>query len=137
MNILFMCVANSARSQLAEALATSMCPSDFKIESAGSMPTFVNPFAVQVLSEIGIHLQGSRSKTVDELPTAFLNNLNYVITLCKEEVCPVYITSRVKKLHWPLPDPARKNISTEESLALFRLTRQALEQKIKEFLETL
>ena len=137
MNILFMCVANSARSQLAEALAKSIFPAHFNIESAGSNPTSVNPFAVQVLSEIGINLQDSSSKTVDKLTASFLSQLNFVITLCQEEVCPAVLAPQAKKLHWPLPDPAQKNISSEKSLELFRQTRDDIAEKLKLFLKTL
>ena len=132
MNILFMCVANSARSQLAEGLARQIFPSA-QIQSAGSHPGKLNPFAVQVMNEIGIDISKHYSKSVDELPPKFLADLNYVITLCAEEVCPVLI-SKAKKLHWPHPDPASKEpLSDEVLLGRFRESRDAIQARLLEF----
>src|SRR5689334_2336880 len=103
MNILFLCVANSARSQIAEGLAREILGTQVTIESAGSRPARVNPFAIQALKEIGIDISHHRSKSVEDLSPAFLAQLDYVITLCAEEVCPTAI-SKAKKLHWPLAD---------------------------------
>src|SRR3989338_483126 len=105
MNILFMCVANSARSQLAEGLAKAFFGNCAKIESAGSHPSKLNPFAVQVMKESGIDISRQWSKSTDDLSPGFIVKLDYVITLCAEEVCPVMV-SKAKKLHWPLRDPA-------------------------------
>ena len=132
-----MCVANSARSQMAEALAKSLCPPDYQIYSAGSAPTVINPFAIQVLSESKIMVHRPFSKKVDDLPKDFLNKLNYVITLCQEEVCPVLSSQSAIKLHWPLPDPAQKNVSDEKSIELFRQARDTIKMKIQEFLKTI
>ena len=85
MKILFMCVANSARSQLAEGLAKQLFP-EAEIESAGSNPGKLNPFAVRVMSEIGIDITENYSKSFDELPFNFKNGLDFVITLCAEGV---------------------------------------------------
>ena len=131
MNILFMCVANSARSQLAEGLAKSIFGVNASIESAGSKPSKVNPFAIRALSEIGIDISTHYSKQVNDLSPDFINNLNYVITLCAEEVCPVVI-SKAKKLHWPLPDPAGTG-SDDEQMNRFRITRDAIQEKLKRF----
>ena len=83
--ILFLCVANSARSQMAEGLARALLP-DVDVLSAGSQPTMVNPYAIEALAELGIDISTHRSKSVDEIAPA---NLDFVITLCAEEVCPV------------------------------------------------
>lgn len=133
MNILFMCVANSARSQMAESLARSIFPPNYKIMSAGSKPTFVNPFAIQVLSEIGLTTDSQTSKVVELLPPDFVHHLDCVITLCQEEVCPIIFAPAAKRLHWPFPDPAQPGKTSQESLELFRQTRNALAAKIKEF----
>lgn len=125
MKILFMCVANSARSQLAEGLAKSLLLS-VEINSAGSKPSKVNPLAIEALREIGIDISKNYSKTADELSPRFLVDLDYVITLCAEEVCPVLV-SKAKKLHWPLPDPAGYGIEN------FRSTREAIKAKLLEF----
>jgi arsenate reductase len=130
MNILFMCVANSARSQLAEGLAKSLFGDDVEIESAGSKPSKVNPLAVEAMKEVGIDLSNHYSKTADNLSPRFLVKLDYVITLCAEEVCPVLV-SKAKKLHWPMPDPAgHGEMSHEEQLQLFRVTREEIKKKL-------
>ncbi len=133
MTILFMCVANSARSQMAEGLARKMFGATSLVESAGSQPSRVNPFAVRALEEVGIDITAHYSKSYDELDTAFVGQLDYVITLCAEEVCPIIVTPKAKKLHWPLPDPAGKPGSDEEQLARFRETRDALIAKLQAF----
>lgn len=131
MNILFMCVANSARSQLAEGLAREIFP-NFEIQSAGSHPGKLNPFAVQVMNEIGLDISKHYSKSYDELSPQFVDNLDYVITLCAEEVCPM-IVSKAKKLHWPFLDPASKEpLSEEESLKRFRNARDSIRQRLLE-----
>jgi len=132
-NILFMCVANSARSQLAEGLAKELFGANANIESAGSQPSKVNPFAVQAMKEIGIDLSKHYSKSYDDLKPGFIVQLDYVITLCAEEVCPTIVSQRAKKLHWPLPDPAGKGGSDEEQLSRFRETRDAITGKLQTF----
>ena len=132
MKILFMCVANSARSQLAEGLAKQVFP-DAEIRSAGSHPGKLNPFAVIVMKEIGIDISGHYSKFYDDLSPKFLVDLDYVITLCAEEVCPVLV-SKAKKLHWPFMDPATKeSLPEEEAQRRFRETRDLIKAKLLEF----
>lgn len=132
MNILFMCVANSARSQLAEGLARKVFPSAH-IESAGSQPAKLNPYAVTVMKELGIDISNHYSKSVDDLPPPFIRDLSYVITLCAEEVCPTMI-SQAKKLHWPHPDPASKEILPDElMLQRFRQARDRIHERLREF----
>lgn len=131
-HILFMCVANSARSQMAEGLARHIFGSAAIIESAGSHPSKVNPFAIEVMEEIGIDLSKHYSKPVDALPSGVVAGLDYVVTLCAEEVCPV-ILSKAKKLHWPLPDPAGKGGTDGEQLNRFRQTRDELKRRIEAF----
>ena len=130
LNVLFMCVANSARSQMAEGLAKQILGPSAAVESAGSMPSQVNPFAIRVLSEVGIDISRHYSKSVDRLAPEFLATLDYVITLCAEEVCPVLI-SKAKKLHWPIPDPGGTAGSDEERMRRFRDARDAITARIK------
>jgi arsenate reductase len=133
MNILFMCVANSARSQLAEGLARELFP-DAEIKSAGSHPGKLNPFAVIAMKEIGIDISGHYSKSIDDLPPRFVVGIDYIITLCAEEVCPTMVAPRAKKIHWPFPDPATKEPITEpEALRRFREARDAILKSLKEF----
>lgn len=137
MNILFMCVANSARSQLAEGLARQIFP-DAEIQSAGSHPGKLNPFAVQTMKEIGIDISKHFSKSYENLSPKFLMNLSYIITLCAEEVCPVMSSQTAKKLHWPFPDPASKELlPQEESLRRFREARDNIKARLLEFKQDL
>lgn len=128
--ILFMCVANSARSQLAEGLARHLLGNQVEVQSAGSQPTKPNPFAIQAMKEIGLDISRHYSKTYDQLPLSFLVDLDYVITLCAEEVCPV-IVSKAKKIHWPFPDPAGHGGTDEQQLQRFRETRDAITAKLR------
>ncbi|MGE3973704.1 MAG: arsenate reductase ArsC [Bdellovibrionales bacterium] len=137
MKILFMCVANSARSQLAEGLARKTFGTSAEIQSAGSQPTKVNPIAIKAMQEIGLDITKHTSKTYEQLPTLFTSDLNYIITLCAEEVCPIVISKTAKKLHWPFQDPARKDLSEEEQLKLFREARDGIQKKIEAFAKDL
>jgi arsenate reductase (thioredoxin) len=129
--ILFMCVANSARSQLAEGLARHIFGAEVEVESAGSHPGSLNPFAVQAMKEIGIDISRQYSKSYEHLPAKFLADLDSIVTLCAEEVCPV-LGSHAKKIHWPFPDPAGKGGSDEQQLQRFRETRDAIAERLRE-----
>ena len=141
--ILFMCVANSARSQMAEGFARKILGPGHEVQSAGSHPGRVNPYAIQVMTEIGIDISSNYSKSVDQLSPEFIAGLDYVITLCLEEVCPT-ILSNAQKLHWPQPDPAANRgspgeddkSSADKELQRFRETRDAIAEKIKDFAES-
>lgn len=127
-----MCVANSARSQIAEGLARQLFP-DAEIQSAGSHPGTLNPYAVTVLKEIGLDISKHFSKSYEELPPKFIANLDYVITLCAEEACP-RMASKAQKLHWPFKDPASKEPLTDaESLKRFREARDGLRARLEDF----
>lgn len=127
-----MCVANSARSQMAEGLAREMFGNDAEIESAGSAPGKLNPYAVQAMQEIGIDISRNYSKDVDRLTPRFLAGLNYIITLCADEVCPATV-AKGKRLHWPIPDPAGHEGTEEEQLKRFRTARDTIKSKLKTF----
>lgn len=128
--VLFLCVANSARSQMAEGIARQLAGDRLRVRSAGSAPSRVHPLAVRALAEIGIDISGSRSKSVDEVDPATVDT---VITLCAEEVCPVYLGT-ARRLHWPLPDPAGHDEAEEASLERFRAVREALRRRIAAWL---
>jgi arsenate reductase len=87
---------------MAEALARSLLGGEAVVASAGSRPSRVNPYAIEVMNEVGIDIGSNRSKSVDEIDPA---NVDIVITLCAEEVCPVFLGT-AKRIHWPIPDPA-------------------------------
>ena len=125
-SILFLCVANSARSQIAEGLARRLAPPEVHVYSAGSEPGTINPLAVRVLAEAGVDASLQHSKGLDDIP---LDEVDLVVTLCAEEVCPLF-PRPVRKLHWPLPDPARVAGSEQERLAAFRAVRDELAARI-------
>jgi len=133
MKILFMCVANSARSQLAEGLARNLFP-QAEVQSAGSHPGKLNSFAVQVMKEVDLDITEHFSKSTNDLSPTFLANLDYVITLCAEEVCPILPSQTAKKLHWPFPDPASKEpLSEQESRRRFREARDNIQERLLQF----
>jgi len=107
--ILFLCVANSARSQMAEGLARKILGEQAEVLSAGSEPASVNPHAIEAMAEIGIDITGQHSKSVD---TIDLSGLDLVVTLCAEEVCPV-LPANIRRLHWPIADPAGEGSAAE------------------------
>lgn len=127
-SVLFLCVANSARSQMAEGLARRLFGDAVRVQSAGSAPSRVNPDAVRAMAELGIDLGTHHSKSVDAIDP---DSVDLVITLCAEEVCPVFL-SRARRLHWPLTDPDRKDPSRsdEERLTHFRVARDEIASRL-------
>jgi molybdopterin-guanine dinucleotide biosynthesis protein MobB len=126
-HILFLCVANSARSQMAEGIARSLAPQGIKVSSAGSSPATVRPQAIQALDEIGIDISGHRSKGLDSIDAG---SVDAVITLCAEEVCPVF-PGKARRAHWGLPDPAAVTGTEEIRLDAFRSVRDELLLRLK------
>ena len=125
-HVLFLCVANSARSQMAEGIARSLAAPGVKVSSAGSAPSHLNPLAVRALAEIGIDVSGQRSKSVDEIPPG---DVDVAVTLCAEEVCPVFL-GKALRVHWGLPDPAAAAGSDEAKLQAFRDVRDELRRRL-------
>ena len=128
-HILFLCVANSARSQMAEGLARSLYGSTAVVASAGSKPSRVNPYAIEVMREVGLDLSTHHSKSVEDVDA---NDVDVVITLCAEEVCPVFL-GNVRRLHWPIPDPASDDpsLGRDEMLRRFRTARDTIREKLE------
>ena len=131
MNILFMCVANSARSQLAEGLARKILGDRAEVASAGSHPGKVNPFAIEALGEIGIDIKSHRSKSVDEFSG---QSMDYVVTVCDHarDNCPVFPVVS-ERLHWSFEDPAAVQGSDPERLDAFRRIRDQIHERVKAF----
>jgi arsenate reductase len=127
-SVLFLCVANSARSQMAEALARARFGDRVRVQSAGTRPSHVNPHAVAVMAERGVAMSGQHSKSVSTIdPTT----VDLVVTLCAEEVCPLFLGA-VTRLHWPIDDPASSDPSLPgaESLARFRRARDEIDARM-------
>jgi arsenate reductase (thioredoxin) len=133
--LLFLCVANSARSQLAEGLARAMFGDAVRVQSAGSRPSRVNPCAVAVMREVGIDIGGQASKSVQDVDPA---TVDVVVTLCAEEVCPVFL-GQATRLHWPIADPASDDpaLSAADLLARFRVARDEIRRRLAEERRTL
>jgi arsenate reductase len=127
--LLFLCVANSSRSQMAEGLARHLAPPGLPVHSAGSAPTQVNPFAIQAMEEIGLDISSHRSKSVDEIDK---DRIGTVITLCAEEVCPVF-PGQVERHHWPLEDPAAATGADHDKLAAFRRVRDHIRARLIDY----
>jgi arsenate reductase (thioredoxin) len=132
--ILFLCTANSIRSQMAEGLMEALGNDEWEVHSAGSMPSFVHPLAIHVMAEIGIDISHHNSKPVIQ----FLNeDFDYVVTLCDfaAAVCPT-IPGKGRRLHWPIDDPIGVIGLSEQKLAAFRKARDEIRANIEAFLKS-
>ena len=128
-SILFLCVANSARSQMGEGLARQLFPG-LHIQSAGSRPSHVNPYAIEVLAEQGIDATTHTSKSVQDIDPA---TVDLVITLCAEEVCPLFL-GKAERLHWPIPDHASDDpsLTPDDLRARFRVGRDEIRRRLQQ-----
>ena len=101
-SVLFVCVANSFRSQMAEAVARSMGSAAWEVASAGSHPSGrVHPLAIQMMEEVGLDLRAHRSKGLDEVSS---KQWDYVVTMGCQDACPSVPAQH--RLDWQIPDPA-------------------------------
>jgi arsenate reductase (thioredoxin) len=134
-NILFVCIHNSARSQMAEAFLNSLGLKNVKAESAGLEEGKLNPVAVEAMKEIGIDISGNKTKTVK----GFIESgkqYDYVITVCDAtsgERCPIFPGNAYKRLHWSFDDPSSFAGTPEEKLTKTRIVRDQIKAKIDEF----
>ncbi len=130
--VLFLCTANSARSQLAEALVNHDLGDRFEAFSAGTSPTAPRPEALAVLAELGIDHAAARSKSVDEFSD---RTFDFVITLCDaaHETCPLFFGG-VERAHIGFEDPARASGSHPDVLAAFRRVRDAVRRDVEAYL---
>ena len=126
--IYFLCTGNSCRSQMAEGFARQLLGPEWHIASAGVETHGLNARAVVVMNEVGIDISHQYSKLID---VDYLNHCDLVVTLCGDarDRCPITPPS-VKKLHWPLPDPAQAAGTEEEQLTVFRAVRDQIKQRI-------
>ena len=134
--VLFICIHNSARSQMAEALLRRRCGDSVHVESAGLTPGILNPLAVEVLKEVGIDITGKATRDVFEVYRSGAH-FTHVITVCDEasaERCPVFAGFH-EKLHWSLADPSTFTGSHEEKLEATREVLHQLELKISNWCE--
>ena len=127
--IVFLCVANSARSQMAEGLARAILGPDTDVASAGSAPSRVHPHAIEVMAEIGIDISDHASTSIEDLDPA---GIDLIVTLCAEEVCPI-LPGRVRRLHWPIVDPASNDpgLTADDMRQRFRIARDQIRARIE------
>jgi arsenate reductase (thioredoxin) len=130
--VLFLCTANSARSQLAEALVNHDLGGRFEAFSAGTTPTATRPEALRVLAELGIDHSRARSKSLDEFVG---RTFDFVITLCDgaNETCPLFFGG-VRRIHIGFEDPARAAGTEDEVLAVFRRVRDLIRRGVEAWL---
>lgn len=132
--VLFICVHNSARSQMAEAFLKKYGGDRFEVESAGLEPGSLNPFVVEAMQEVGIDISGNKTKSVFDLYKQG-RRYHYVITVCDEtkaEKCPIF-PGTLKQLHWGLEDPASFWGTHDEILGKTRLIRDEIRLKVEQF----
>ena len=132
--VLFVCIHNSARSQMAEAWLNKICGDMFAAESAGLEPGRLNPLVVEALHEVGIDISQKKTQAVADVVTS-ARQFAYVITVCDEtsaERCPVF-PSVTARLHWSFPDPSQVAGTPEEKLARVREIRDQIRRKVEEW----
>jgi arsenate reductase len=136
--VLFVCVHNSARSQIAEAFLKLLAGERFEAESAGLEPGKLNPLAIEVMKEIGIDISGNKSKSVFDFYKEG-RRYDYVITVCDEsqaQKCPIFPgTTITRRIHWSFDDPASFQGSWEEKLEKTRKVRDKIKQQIKQWVK--
>lgn len=138
LKVLFICVHNSARSQMAEAFLKSAAGDRFEVESAGLEPTEINPLVVDVMKELDFDLSHNQTKSVFEFYKKG-RLFDYIITVCDEAVeerCPIY-PGVTKRLHWPFPDPSALTGTREQKLVETRKIRDQIRSKIEQFASNL
>ncbi len=131
--VLFVCVHNSARSQMAEAFLNQLCPDEFEAQSAGLEPTQINPLVVEVMKEVGIDLSGRPTQAVWDLAKKG-SLFAYVISVCAEagERCPIF-PGVCTRMAWSFDDPSQFEGTHEEKLEKTRLVRDQIRDEVARF----
>jgi arsenate reductase len=133
-NVLFICVHNSARSQMAEAWLNHICSDVFEAESAGLEPGTLNPLVVEAMQEVGIDISEKQTRAVFDVFKAG-KLFSHVITVCDEtsaEKCPIF-PGIAKRLHWSFADPSALTGSHDEKMTRVREIRDEIRRKIEEW----
>ena len=134
--VLFICIHNSARSQMAEAFLKQACGDEFEAQSAGLEPGKLNPIVVEAMQEVGIDISGNETKAVWQCVKSG-QPFDYVVTVCDEtsaKRCPVF-PGVAKRLHWGFPDPSTFSGAHDEKLARIREVRDTIKHKIDQWCE--
>ena len=135
--VLFICVHNSARSQMAEAYLRRYGEKRFVVESAGLEPGTINPLVVEVMKEEGIDLSGRQTNSVHDFHEQG-RRYDYVITVCSKDAaerCPIF-PGEGRRLHWPFEDPSRAEGTKEQKLLQVRWIRDQIRRRVLSFLES-
>jgi arsenate reductase (thioredoxin) len=133
--VLFMCIHNSGRSQMAEVFLNKLCPEKYEAESAGLEPGSLNPLVVEVMKEEGIDISQNKTKDVFEFYKQG-KHFDYVITVCDEasgEKCP-FFPGMKSKIHWSFKDPSQFTGTHEEILSQVRIVRDAIKKQLMDFI---
>ena len=137
-SVLFVCIHNSARSQMAEELLRKMAGNHFEVDSAGLEPGRLNPIVVEALKEDGIDIFGKQTTAVIDLFKKG-SHYDFVITVCDEssaEKCPIF-PGLCQRLHWSFTDPSKFEGSHEEKLAQTKKVKEEIRHQLKEWLRKL
>jgi arsenate reductase (thioredoxin) len=135
--VLFLCVHNSARSQIAEAYCALFGGEGFQVESAGLEPGRLNGYVVRALAEDGIDISHKVTKSVFDLAKAG-RSFDYVVTVCSKEAaerCPIFPGKAAVRLHWPFDDPSTFVGTDGEIMARVRAVRDAIKARVREFVD--
>ena len=133
-NVLFICIHNSARSQMAEAFLNQVCADDFEAHSAGLEPGKLNPVVVAAMDEVGLDISKNQTKSVVDMLKSG-KRFAYAITVCDEasaERCPIF-PGITKRLHWGFADPSSFRGSSEEVLKKTREVRDSIKRRVEEW----
>ncbi len=135
MNILFLCTGNACRSQMAEGWARELGQGRFSVESAGIVAHGKNPRAISVMREAGIDISDQLST---QLSADMLKRADLLVTVCghADEHCPVTPVG-LRRIHWPLSDPAKATGTEEQVMDVFRATRDEIKQRVQDLLDSL
>ena len=134
--VLFVCIHNSARSQMAEAFLNQSCSDAFEAHSAGIEPGKLNPIVVEAMQEIGIDISGNQTKSVSDMLKSG-KTFSWVITVCDEtsaERCPIF-PGIGRRLHWSFPDPSAFSGTPAQKLELTRHVRDMIKERIENWCE--
>ena len=133
--VMFLCTANSCRSQMAEGLAKEICKGVLEIYSAGLMSATIHKKAIAVMKELGIDISEQKSKTINE---DLLREMDFVVTLCfnAEDLCPS-TPPGTKRIYWPIKDPVGMLGTEEEIMDEFRRTRDEIKGRVQKLKEEL
>jgi len=132
--IVFLCVNNSNRGQMAVGLANSILGNQHEIYSAGSNPKAeINLDAIKAMADIDIDISKQKITAIADLPLEILNDADFIITLCENEICP-FLNTRAQMIHWPIQNP--NDIHSYDNSETYKHTRDIIKEKLESFAKT-